>query len=125
MIRGDGLLGQVRERGALLEGLLQDRFGNHRHVGDIRGRGLLVALELVADRAGKAPFDPTHKLNLRIKEAALARGLACYPGGGTVDGVRGDHVLLAPPFITSAEEIALIVDRLGAAVDDALTGLPS
>ncbi len=125
VIRGDGLLERVRERGALLERLLQDRFGNHRHVGDIRGRGLLVALELVADRAGKTPFDPVHKLNLRIKEAALARGLACYPGGGTVDGVRGDHVLLAPPYIASAEEIALIVDRLGAAVDDALTGLPS
>ena len=125
VIRGDGLLEQVRERSALLEALLQDRFGNHRHVGDIRGRGLFMALELVADRPGKTPFDPVHKLNLRIKEATLARGLACYPGGGTADGVRGDHVLLAPPYIASAEEIALIVDRLGAAVDDALAGLPS
>ena len=124
-IREDGLLAQVRQRGTLLEELLHDRFGNHRHVGDIRGRGMFLALELVADHAGKAPFDTAHKLNLRVKEAALARGLACYPGGGTADGVRGDHILLAPPYVASADEIAMIVNRLGAAVDDALAGLPS
>lgn len=100
-------------------------FGNHRHVGDARGRGLFMALELVASRAGKAHFDPAHKLNLRVKPATLARGLACYPGGGTVDRVRGDHALLAPPSIPSADEIALIVGRIGAAVDDALAGVPS
>ena len=124
-IRDDGLLAQVRGRGALLEARLQDRFGNHRHIGDIRGRGLFLALELVADRASKAPFDPAHKLHARIKQAALARGLACYPGGGTVDGVHGDHVVLAPPYIISADEIGMVVDRLGAAIDDALASLPA
>ena len=96
-----------------LERRLTERFGNHRHVGDIRGRGLFQAIELVADRASRAPFDPALKLNQRIKAAALERGLACYPGGGTVDGRSGDHVLLAPPYIATSDDIDMIVDRLG------------
>jgi adenosylmethionine-8-amino-7-oxononanoate aminotransferase len=117
VIRQDGLLDRVRQMGDLLEQRLTERFGNHHHVGDIRGRGLFRAVEIVSDRAGKAPFDPALKVHARIKRAALERGLACYPAGGTVDGVRGDHVLLAPPYIVSAQEIDMIVDRLGAAVD--------
>jgi len=124
VIRDDGLLEQVRARGALLEERLQDRFGNHRHVGDIRGRGLFLALELVADRAGKVPFDPALQVHARVKAAALRHGLGCYPGGGTVDGVRGDHVLLAPPYIVSPVEIGMIVDRLGDALDEVVAGLP-
>ncbi len=123
VIRDDGLLDQVRQRGALLEQRLVERFGNHRHVGDIRGRGLFQAIELVADRATKTPFDPALRLHARVKAAAFARGLGCYPTGGTVDGVSGDHVLLAPPYISSEAEIDMIVDRLGAALDDALTGI--
>jgi adenosylmethionine-8-amino-7-oxononanoate aminotransferase len=117
VIRDDNLLDCVRQMGDLLEQRLTERFGNHHHVGDIRGRGLLRAIEIVSDRASKAPFDPALKVHARIKRAALERGLACYPSGGTADGVRGDHVLLAPPYITSANEIDMIVDRLGAAVD--------
>ncbi|MGY4508319.1 aspartate aminotransferase family protein [Bradyrhizobium sp. USDA 3650] len=120
VIREDGLLDRVKERGKQLEQRLTERFGNHRHVGDIRGRGLFWAIELVADRASRSSFDPALKLNQKIKAEALANGLGCYPGGGTVDGVRGDHVLLAPPYITSAEEIDLIVDKLGTAVDNVL-----
>jgi adenosylmethionine-8-amino-7-oxononanoate aminotransferase len=120
VIRDDRLLDCVRERGRQLEQRLIDRFGNHRHVGDIRGRGLFWAIELVADRASRTSFDPALKLNQKIKAEAFANGLGCYPGGGTVDGVRGDHVLLAPPYIASAEEIDLIVDRLGTAVDNVL-----
>ncbi|MCP3391172.1 aspartate aminotransferase family protein [Bradyrhizobium sp. CCGB12] len=120
VIREDGLLDRVKERGKQLEQRLTERFGNHRHVGDIRGRGLFWAIELVADRASRASFDPALKLHQKIKAEALANGLGCYPGGGTVDGVRGDHVLLAPPFIASADEIDLIVDRLGTAVDNVL-----
>ncbi|WP_407156159.1 aspartate aminotransferase family protein [Bradyrhizobium sp. STM 3557] len=123
VIREDGLLAQVRERGRQLEQRLTERFGNHRHVGDIRGRGLFWAIELVADRAARTPFDPALKLHQKIKAEALASGLGCYPGGGTVDGVRGDHVLLAPPYITSAQEIDLIVDKLGAAVDNVLDNI--
>ncbi|BBO14015.1 aspartate aminotransferase family protein [Bradyrhizobium sp. TM102] len=120
VIREDGLLERVKERGKQLEQRLTERFGNHRHVGDIRGRGLFWAIELVADRASRASFDPALKLNQKIKAEAFANGLGCYPGGGTVDGVRGDHVLLAPPYIASADEIDLIVDKLGSAVDNVL-----
>ncbi len=121
IIREDNLLEQVQARGALLEQKLVERFGNHRHVGEIRGRGLFQAIELVKDRATKTPFDPALKLHLRIKQAAFDRGLGCYPTGGTVDGARGDHVLLAPPYIISADEIDMVVDRLGVAVDHALS----
>jgi adenosylmethionine-8-amino-7-oxononanoate aminotransferase len=120
VIREDGLLERVKERGKQLEQRLTERFGNHRHVGDIRGRGLFWAIELVADRASRTSFDPALKLNQKIKAEAFANGLGCYPGGGTVDGVRGDHVLLAPPYIASPEEIDLIVDKLGTAVDNVL-----
>ena len=120
IIDEDKLLERVRDLGGTLERRLTERFGNHRHVGDIRGRGLFQAIELVADRASRAPFDPALKLNQRIKAAALERGLACYPGGGTVDGRSGDHVLLAPPYIATSDDIDMIVDRLGAAVDSAL-----
>jgi adenosylmethionine-8-amino-7-oxononanoate aminotransferase len=120
VIREDGLLDRVKERGKQLEQRLTERFGNHRHVGDIRGRGLFWAVELVTDRASRTSFDPALKLNQKIKAEAFANGLGCYPGGGTVDGVRGDHVLLAPPYIASPAEIDLIVDKLGTAVDNVL-----
>jgi len=119
-IRRDNLLDNVRTMGAHLRRRLSERFGNHAHVGDIRGRGLFQAIELVEDRLTKAPFDPARKLNAKVKKAAMARGLMVYPMGGTIDGTRGDHVLLAPPFIVTASQIDEIVDRLGSAVDDAL-----
>lgn len=120
VIREGNLLEQVKQRGKQLEQRLTERFGNHRHVGDIRGRGLFWAIELVADRAIRTSFDPALKLNQKIKAEAFANGLGCYPGGGTVDGIRGDHVLLAPPYIASADEIDQIVDKLGTAVDNVL-----
>ncbi len=123
VIRDDGLLAQVREQGTLLEHLLTERLGNHRHVGDLRGRGLFQGIELVADRATKAPFDPTLKLHARIKAAAFARGLCCYPAGGTVDGRQGDHILLAPPYIVTPAELEMVVDRLGGAIDDAVASI--
>lgn len=123
VIREDNLLEQVKQRGKQLEQRLTERFGNHRHVGDIRGRGLFWAIELVADRATRTSFDPALKLNQKIKAEAFAKGLGCYPGGGTVDGIRGDHVLLAPPYIASADEIDQIVDKLGTAVDNVLRSI--
>jgi adenosylmethionine-8-amino-7-oxononanoate aminotransferase len=119
-ILNEGLLANVQTMGAALRQRLAARFGNHPHVGDIRGRGLFQAIELVEDRSSKAPFDPARKLHARVKKAAMARGLMVYPMGGTVDGVRGDHVLLAPPFIITEDQIGEIVDRLGNALDDAL-----
>ena len=123
IIRDENLLDRVKARGRQLEQRLTERFGNHRHVGDIRGRGLFQAIELIADRATKRPFDPSLKLNQKIKAAAFANGLACYPAGGTMDGRSGDHVLLAPPYIATPENIDMIVDRLGTAVDSALKSI--
>lgn len=119
-IEQDGLLARVRIQGERLAAALTERFGNHPHVGDIRGRGLFRALEFVADRTTRMPFDPARRLHAHIKAEAMARGLMCYPMGGTVDGVHGDHVLLAPPYIIDEPEIGQLVDRLGQAVDAAL-----
>ncbi|WP_119300681.1 aspartate aminotransferase family protein [Dongia deserti] len=115
----DDLLANVRTMGAHLTRRLRERFGNHAHVGDVRGRGLLMGVELVEDRSMKTPFDPKRKVNARVKQEAMARGLVIYPGGGTIDGVRGDHVLLAPPFIIDQTAIDLVVERLGDAIDAA------
>jgi adenosylmethionine-8-amino-7-oxononanoate aminotransferase len=106
------LLANVRAMGAQLRAALEARFGQHPHVGDIRGRGLFIGLELVADRGSKAPFAPELKVNAAVKKAAMAEELMVYPMGGTVDGESGDHVLIAPPFIVGEEHVALIVDRL-------------
>jgi len=119
VIRRDKLLDNVRAQGAYLARRLNERFGNHPFVGDVRGRGLLQGVELVADRGSKAPFDPRLELNARVKAQAMARGLMIYPTGGTVDGIAGDHVLLAPPFIVDNALVDTIVDRLGEAIDAA------
>ncbi|PZR96937.1 MAG: aspartate aminotransferase family protein [Stutzerimonas stutzeri] len=120
VIERDDLLANVRRQGARLEQRLRERFGNHHHVGDIRGRGHFWGVEIVADRSTKAPFDPALKLNARIKQAAQERGLLIYPMGGTADGTAGDHVLLAPPFIIDAAAVDTIVERLGDALDASL-----
>jgi len=125
VVRRDNLLANVVAMGNELDRQLLDRFGNHHHVGDIRGRGLFRGVEMVADRATKEPFDPALKLNARIKKEAMARGLMVYPMGGTVDGRRGDHVLLAPPFIVDRTDIGRIVERLGAAIDAAIQSIPA
>jgi len=117
VIRRDNLLENVRKQGTYLTQRLEARFGNHPHVGDMRGRGLFQAIELVADRSSKETFDPARKVHAQIKQEAMARGLICYPMGGTIDGIHGDHVLLAPPFIVTEADIDAIVERLGDAVD--------
>ena len=122
-IKKDDLLGAVKRQGAALVEKLHARFGNHAHVGDIRGRGLFQGIEFVADRATKEPFDPALKLNARIKKYAFEDGLICYPGGATADGVRGDHVLLAPPYIISDEQLDELVEKLGGAIDKTFTDI--
>jgi adenosylmethionine-8-amino-7-oxononanoate aminotransferase len=120
VIERDGLLAKVRERGAFLCKLLQDKLGSHPHVGDIRGRGLFMGVELVADRATKASFDPAARLHARVKARAMANRLMVYPMGGTVDGRNGDHVLLAPPFIVSESQLEEIANRLARSIDEAI-----
>jgi hypothetical protein len=121
VIERDDLLARVRSRGAALRRMLGDVFGVHEHVGDIRGRGLLLALEFVRDRETREPFAPERKLHAAIKAEAMARGLLVYPMGGTIDGQHGDHVLLAPPFIATPADLSEIVSRLSDAVEAALS----
>jgi adenosylmethionine-8-amino-7-oxononanoate aminotransferase len=117
VIRRDGLVAKVREDGVAFGAMLREALGAHPHVGDIRGRGFFWGVELVADRASKAPFDPALKLNATVKKDAMARGLLCYPFGGTVDGRQGDHVLLAPPFIATRQDLQTIAERLAESID--------
>ena len=114
------LVERCARQGARLRAALDDAFRNHPFIGDVRGRGLFQAVELVADRSTKTPFDPALRLHARVKRAALDIGLMCYPMGGTIDGARGDHVLLAPPFIISDDELDLLIERLVEAVDSAV-----
>jgi len=116
----DGVAAQVTPAGETLNAALRSRFSQHAHIGDIRGRGLFQGVEIVADRKTKSPFDPSRKIHAKIKAAAFEAGLICYPMGGTLDGQRGDHVLLAPPFIITDEQTDELADKLAQAVDAAL-----
>ncbi len=120
VLREEDLLTRVRAMGEVLADRLHQRFGQHPHVGDIRGRGLFRGLELVSDRDSKEPFEPELALHARIKRRAMDEGLMCYPMGGTIDGLRGNHILLAPPFIIEERHVDEMVDKLGAAVDGAI-----
>lgn len=117
-IKNRNLLANVVKQGENLVDGLQAKLGQHPYVGDIRGRGLFRGVELVANRETKDPFDPALKINVKIKKAAFARGLMAYPMGGTIDGVCGDHVLFAPAFIVTEDDIARIVDLFAGALDD-------
>jgi len=116
----DGLVERCATQGRRLREELDEAFCYHPFVGEVRGRGLFQAVELVADRSSKEPFDPALKLHAKVKRAALDLGLMCYPMGGTIDGARGDHVLLAPPFLISDDELDLLVERLVEALDTAI-----
>jgi adenosylmethionine-8-amino-7-oxononanoate aminotransferase len=120
VIERDDLLAAVRARGDYLRAALGETLRAHPHVGDIRGRGLFMGVELVADRASKRPFDPGFRLHAAIKAEAMARGLMVYPSGGTIDGIHGDHVLLAPPFIVSEADLDENVERLASSINAAL-----
>ena len=120
VISATGLVENAALRGAGLRAQLEAQFGQHPHVGDIRGRGLFLGLELVQDREMKVPFDPAHSLHAVVKRTAMAHGLMIYPSGGTVDGTQGDHILLAPALTVSDSELDQIVSRLALALDDAV-----
>ncbi|WP_448167135.1 aspartate aminotransferase family protein [Burkholderia ambifaria] len=120
VIAEEKLLDNVKARGEQLRASLRAHYDAHPHVGDVRGRGLFVGVELVRDRDSKATFDPALKLHAAVKREAMQRGLMVYPMGGTIDGVNGDHILIAPPFICTAQQIDTIVERLSGAIDAAL-----
>lgn len=122
-VQKENLLENVRKCGTVLRSVLEERLGPHPNVGEIRGRGLFLGVEFVSDRSTKTPFDPALKLHLAVKREAMARGLICYPMGGTIDGRHGDHVLLAPPFIIDERHVTEIVDKFADAVDAALAAV--
>ena len=115
----DRLLDNVQRQGLALMQRFRSAFAEHPHVGDIRGRGLFLALELVRERATKQPFEAAKKIGVKLKAEAMARGLCCYPAGGTVDGRSGDHVMIAPPFIVNDNQLDQITERLAGAIDAA------
>src|SRR5688572_5495480 len=123
VMKRDGLVDKVRTDGAYFAQALQRALASQPHVGDIRGRGFLWGIELVEDRATKRPFDPAAKLHAKVKAEAMQRGLMCYPMGGTLDGVHGDHVLLAPPFIATRAELDEIAARMAAAIHSGTASL--
>lgn len=112
VIKRDDLLGQIKGNGLYLKERLHQTFGHLPYIGDIRGRGYFWGLELVEDRQTKEPFASSIKLAEKIKKATLRNGLICYPNSGNVDGKKGDHVLLAPPYIAGKKELDEIVEKL-------------
>ncbi|GJL83191.1 MAG: adenosylmethionine-8-amino-7-oxononanoate aminotransferase [marine bacterium B5-7] len=120
VIERDKLLDNVTQRGNELKGALKTQFKSHPHIGDIRGRGLFLGIELVRDRDSRETFDPALPLHTRIKAEALNNGLMCYPMSGTIDGKRGHHILLAPPFIIDSSQVDEIVSKLSTSIDSVL-----
>lgn len=114
------LVEQVNQRAQFLQSRLQAHLGQHPNVGDIRGRGFFWGLEFVADKDTRKPFDPALKLAAKLKKNAFEKGLVCYPMPGTRDGKNGDHILLAPPFVASDDELEDAIERLVLAVDQTL-----
>ena len=123
VVARDKLLAAVRENGDYLKRQLKERLGSHPFVGDVRGRGLFIGVELVEDRAAKTPFDPAKKLHARVKSQSLANGLMVYPMSGTIDGRLGDHILLAPPFIATRADLDQVVDILADSIQQATDAL--
>lgn len=113
----DGLVDDVAQKGEYLKLQLKAKLGQHPHIGNIRGRGLFIGIEFVASQDDKTPFDPALNVAGNLKKNAFQSGLVCYPAQGTIDGRTGDHVLLAPPFIVTNDEMDMLVDRLALAVD--------
>ncbi|PTX54619.1 hypothetical protein C8N43_3436 [Litoreibacter ponti] len=111
-----GMTARAAQMGEVLQERLLAEFGQHPHVGDIRGRGMFRGVELVEDRDSKAVFDPARGVAGKLKKAAFENGLICYPMSGTIDGRQGDHVLLAPPFIISEAQIDELVGKLSKSI---------
>jgi hypothetical protein len=120
IVARDRLVERVARDGGRLKWALSDRLGDLPALGDIRGRGFFIGLEFVADRETREPFPAEMGLHLRIRARALENGLICYPMGGNVDGVKGDTVILAPPYNATDDELTEIVDKLDRSVREAV-----
>ena len=120
IIARDNLIARVQGNETRLKSWLSDAIGSVEAIGDIRGRGHFIGLELVADRATKQPFDPDRKLFLKIRQQTMENGLICYPVGGNVDGRAGDIVILAPPYNSTDDELTEIVDKTARSIRQVL-----
>ncbi|MBT7582465.1 MAG: aspartate aminotransferase family protein [Kordiimonadaceae bacterium] len=125
VIEEDQLLGNVRSQGAKLKQMLEDNFADHLNIGDIRGRGLFWGLEIVADKDTKEPFPSEYNLAGKIKADILENGMLSYPSQGCVDGIRGDHILLAPPYTITDDELVIIIETVKKCLNNQLDQLKS
>jgi adenosylmethionine-8-amino-7-oxononanoate aminotransferase len=123
IVKRDNLLAKVRDDGAYLFSLLENAIGQRDYVGDIRGRGFFIGIELVQDRAKKEPFAADLQLYARLRDKAFENGLICYPVGGNVNGHRGDIIILSPPYIASRSELEEIVDKLQRSLSEIMAGI--
>jgi adenosylmethionine-8-amino-7-oxononanoate aminotransferase len=120
ILEAEALVEASAVKGERLRGLLEDRLAGHPNVGEIRGRGLMIGVELVADRETRAPFPRADRVAERIVRAARDRGLLLYSGTGLADGTDGDGILLGPPFVVTESELVAIADGLTAAIDEVM-----
>lgn len=119
-IESEDLLRNVQFQGQSLINKLQTELATHPNVGDVRGRGLFIGIEFVADKSTKTPFDPTLRFYSVLKRVSERNGLMCYTGGGTIDGTNGDHVLLAPAYIIDENIVNEIVDKMHQSINDSV-----
>jgi adenosylmethionine-8-amino-7-oxononanoate aminotransferase len=122
LLEAESLVEASAVKGDKLQALLRDGLGGHPSAGEIRGRGLMVGIELVADRETRAPFPRADLVAERVVRAARDRGLLVYSGTGLADGTDGDGILLGPPFVVTDAELVQVVDRLAEAVDVVTAG---
>lgn len=122
-IENENLLQKVITLGKLLHDELEKEFSQHPFVGDIRGRGLFRGIEFVKDKASKLTFEPGKKINSKFKQIAMQNGLICYPMGGTIDGINGDHTLLAPPFIINESQIDELISKFKLTTEAVFNGM--
>lgn len=120
IIQENGLVDNVRIMGALLGKLLHNSLDSHPNVGDIRGRGLFWGIELVQDKATKTPFPPADHVAMELNELGLTQpySIMVYPGGGTVDGVSGDHIIIAPAYTVTTEDIEYVAQTVSRLIED-------
>ena len=124
IIERDGLIARVHDNGPRLQQMLREALGDEPWCGDVRGRGYFQSVEFVRDRATREPFDPAWQVFARIRDVSFMNGLICYPVGGNVDGVRGDHAIIAPPYNASDAEIEEIVDKFARSCREVFQALP-
>ncbi|MCB1845343.1 MAG: aminotransferase class III-fold pyridoxal phosphate-dependent enzyme, partial [Halioglobus sp.] len=118
VIERDGLLENAAQMGELLRRELRSAFASHPWVGDIRGRGMFVGIELVVDRKRKTPPHGALGLHVKLRRRAMSQGLICYPGGGSADGIDGAHIMLAPPLSYRQQHVDELVSKLVATLAD-------